>query len=148
MAKRDSTLPLFRDKRLCSKSSFKMYSFQHGVTFPYDHILFGEGPERSTYISLESKPLAPEWYRTWHPTFSQMFPSYFEECGLETVAVGGMQSVDENLVHAIAERWNPRTSSFWFPWGEMIILLDEFAEILDLPTPTCDPNDLLENNAL
>ncbi|KAF3791495.1 hypothetical protein EJ110_NYTH14360 [Nymphaea thermarum] len=101
-----------------------MYSFHRGVTFPYDHILFGEGPERSTYISLESKPLAPEWYRSWHPTFSRMFPSYFEECGLETVATRGMQSVDGNLVHAIAERWNPRTSSFWFPWGEMTILLE------------------------
>ncbi|KAF3787511.1 hypothetical protein EJ110_NYTH23046 [Nymphaea thermarum] len=121
------------------ESSFKMYFFQRGVTFPYDHILFGEGPRRSTYISLESKPLAPEWYWSWHPTFSRMFPSYFEECGLETVAAGGMQSVDGNLVHAIAERWNPMTSSFWFPWEEMTILLDEFVEILDLPTPTCDP---------
>ncbi|KAF3771553.1 hypothetical protein EJ110_NYTH60205 [Nymphaea thermarum] len=125
-----------------------MYSFQRGVTFPYDHILFGEGPERSTYISIESKPLAPEWYRSWHSTFSRMFPSYFEECGLETVAAGGMQSVDGNLVQAIAERWNPRTSSFWFPWGEMTILLDEFAEILDLPIPTCDPNDPLEKQFL
>ncbi|KAF3773399.1 hypothetical protein EJ110_NYTH55394 [Nymphaea thermarum] len=86
------------------ESSFKMYSFQRGVIFPYDHILFGEGPERSTYISFESKPLASKWYRTWHPTFSRMFPSYYEECGLEIVAARGMQSVDENLVHAIAER--------------------------------------------
>ncbi|KAF3783427.1 hypothetical protein EJ110_NYTH27687 [Nymphaea thermarum] len=129
-----------------SESSFKMYSFQRGVTFSYDHILFGEGPD--TYISLESKPLAPEWYRSWHPTFSRMFPSYIEECGLEAVAAGGMQIVDGNLVHAIAERWNPRTSSFWFPWGEMTILLDEFAEILDLPTPTCDPNETLEKQFL
>ncbi|KAF3773382.1 hypothetical protein EJ110_NYTH55308 [Nymphaea thermarum] len=130
------------------QANLDMYSFQRGVTFPYDHILFGEGPELSTYISFESKPLAPEWYRTWHPTFSRMFPSYFEKCGLETVAAGGMQSVDGNLVHAIAERWNPRTSSLWFPWEEMTILLDEFAEILDLPTPTCDPNDLLEKQFL
>ncbi|KAF3781210.1 hypothetical protein EJ110_NYTH31626 [Nymphaea thermarum] len=130
------------------ESSFKMYSFHRGVTFPYDHILFGEGPERSTYISLESKPLAPEWYQSWHLTFSRMFPSYIEESGLETVAARGMQTVDGNLVHAIAERWNPRTSSFWFPWGEMTILLDEFAEILDLPTPTCDPNEPLEKQFL
>ncbi|KAF3780692.1 hypothetical protein EJ110_NYTH38684 [Nymphaea thermarum] len=57
------------------------------------------------------------------------------ECGLEEAISLAMQPINGSLVHAVAERWNPRTNTFWFPWGEMTITLDEFSNIMGLPEP-------------
>ncbi|KAF3781282.1 hypothetical protein EJ110_NYTH28569 [Nymphaea thermarum] len=64
-----------------------------------------------------------------------MFPGHLEDCGLEEAVSLAMQPINGSLVHAIAERWNPRTNTFWFPWGEMTITLDEFSNIMGLPEP-------------
>ncbi|CAN6455569.1 unnamed protein product [Victoria cruziana] len=64
-----------------------------------------------------------------------MYPNHLDECGLEAATILSMEPVNGALVHAVAERWNPRTSTFWFPWGEMTITLDEFSDLMGLPLP-------------
>ncbi|KAF3788882.1 hypothetical protein EJ110_NYTH15405 [Nymphaea thermarum] len=64
-----------------------------------------------------------------------MFPDHLEDCGLEEAVSLAIQPINGNLINAIAERWNPRTNTFWFPWGEMTITLDEFSNIMGLPEP-------------
>ncbi|KAF3789151.1 hypothetical protein EJ110_NYTH07253 [Nymphaea thermarum] len=64
-----------------------------------------------------------------------MFPDHLEDCGLKESISLAMQHINGSLVHAVAERWNPRTNTFWFPWGEMTITLDEFSSIMGLPEP-------------
>ncbi|KAF3776992.1 hypothetical protein EJ110_NYTH47091 [Nymphaea thermarum] len=64
-----------------------------------------------------------------------MFLDHLEECGLKEAINLAMQPINGSLVHAVAERWNPMTNTFWFPWGEMTITLDEFSSIMGLPEP-------------
>ncbi|KAF3783012.1 Serine/threonine-phosphatase 7 long form-like protein [Nymphaea thermarum] len=77
-----------------------------------------------------------------------MFPDHLEECGLEEAISLVMQPINGSLVHAVAERWNPRTNTFWFPWGEMTITLDEFSNIMGLPEPKGDPRGPIEDQFL
>ncbi|KAF3777665.1 Serine/threonine-phosphatase 7 long form-like protein [Nymphaea thermarum] len=73
---------------------------------------------------------------------------HLEECGLKEAISLAMQPINGSLVHAIAERWNPRTNTFWFPWGEMTITLDEFSNIMGLPEPKGDPRGPIEDQFL
>ncbi|KAF3784828.1 hypothetical protein EJ110_NYTH29550 [Nymphaea thermarum] len=98
--------------------------------FPYDHILFGSCQGRSGLRIIPSGVYLPQWYLSWYPTFWCMFPDHLEDCDLEEVVSLAIQPINGNLIHAIAERWNPRTNTFWFPWGEMTITLDEFSNIM------------------
>ncbi|CAN6462816.1 unnamed protein product [Victoria cruziana] len=77
-----------------------------------------------------------------------MYPNYLDECGLEAATILSMEPVNGALVHAVAERWNPRTSTFWFPWGEMTITLDEFSDLMGLPLPQGEPRSPIRNQYL
>ncbi|KAF3771805.1 Serine/threonine-phosphatase 7 long form-like protein [Nymphaea thermarum] len=77
-----------------------------------------------------------------------MFPDHLEDCGLEEAVSLAIQPINGNLIHAIAERWNPRTNTFWFSWGEMTITLDEFSNIMGLPEPKGDPRGPIEDQFL
>ena len=77
-----------------------------------------------------------------------MFPDHLSDCGLELASAVGKLTVNGNLIHALAERWNPRTCTFWFPWGEMTLLMDEFLEIMGLLEPAGQPGDPLEQQFL
>ncbi|KAF3780681.1 Serine/threonine-phosphatase 7 long form-like protein [Nymphaea thermarum] len=73
---------------------------------------------------------------------------HLEDCGLEEAISLTMQPINGNLVHAVAERWNPRTNTFWFPWGEMTITLDEFSIIMGLLELKGDPRGPIEDQFL
>ncbi|KAF3773786.1 hypothetical protein EJ110_NYTH54614, partial [Nymphaea thermarum] len=90
----------------------------------------------------------PQWYLSWYPTFRCMFPDHLEECGLKEAISLAMQPINGGLVYAVAKRWNPRTNTFWFPWGEMTITLDEFSNIMGLPEPKGDPRGPIEDQFL
>ncbi|KAF3774257.1 Serine/threonine-phosphatase 7 long form-like protein [Nymphaea thermarum] len=77
-----------------------------------------------------------------------MFLDHLEECGLEEAISLAMQPINGCLVHAVAERWNLRTNTFWFTWGEMTITLDEFSNIMGLPEPKGDPRGPIEDQFL
>ncbi|CAN6476855.1 unnamed protein product [Victoria cruziana] len=62
-----------------------------------------------------------------------MYQDHLDGCGLEEAIILSTKPVNGSLVHAVAERWNPRTSTFWFPWGEMTVTLDEFSDLMGLP---------------
>ncbi|KAF3772528.1 hypothetical protein EJ110_NYTH51705 [Nymphaea thermarum] len=107
-----------------------------------------------------------EWYafKTWpsgviwtQKAFSHMTTSYsghvkadpdFKSSQVESTYLSvslAMQPINGNLIHEIAERWNPRTNTFWFPWGEMTNTLDEFSSIMGLPEPKGDPRGPIED---
>ncbi|CAN6444932.1 unnamed protein product [Victoria cruziana] len=77
-----------------------------------------------------------------------MYPDHLDECGLEAATILSMELVNGALVDVVAERWNPRTSTFWFPWGEMTITLDEFSDLMGLPLPKEEPRSLIRNQYL
>ena len=97
---------------------------------------------------LSTGSFFPRWYYSWFKNFSRMFPDHLDDCGLELASAVGKQIVNDNLIHALAERWNPSTSTFWFPWGEVTLLMDEFSEIMGLPEPVSQPGDPLEKQFL
>ncbi|KAF3778103.1 Serine/threonine-phosphatase 7 long form-like protein [Nymphaea thermarum] len=77
-----------------------------------------------------------------------MFPDHLEDCGIEEAVSLAIQPFNGSLIYAIAERRNPRTNTFWFPWGEMTITLDEFSNIMVLPKPKGDPRGPIEDQFL
>ncbi|CAN6459272.1 unnamed protein product [Victoria cruziana] len=77
-----------------------------------------------------------------------MYPNHLDECGLEAATILSMEPVNGTLIHAVAERWNSRTSTFWFPWGEMTITLDEFSDLMGLPLPQGEPRSPIRNQYL
>ncbi|CAN6447606.1 unnamed protein product [Victoria cruziana] len=62
-----------------------------------------------------------------------MYHDHLDGCGLEEAIILTKKPVNGALVHAVAEQWNPRTSTFSFPWGEMTVTLDEFFDLMGLP---------------
>ncbi|KAF3782034.1 hypothetical protein EJ110_NYTH35284 [Nymphaea thermarum] len=83
-----------------------------------------------------------------HVSYLCMFLSHSEDCGLEEAVSLATQPINDSLIHAIVERWNPRTNTFWFLWGEMTITLDEFSSIMGLPEPKVTQEDQLKTNSL
>ena len=77
-----------------------------------------------------------------------MFPDHLDDCGLEMASTVGKRTINGSLIQAMAERWNPRTCTFWFPWGEMTLLMDEFSDIMGLPEPAGQPDDPVEQQFL
>ena len=99
------------------------------------HLLWG-----AIHVVLNIEPSAPD------PSFpggttrgSKAFLicslDHLSECGLKLASTVGKLTVNGNLIHAMVEQWNPRTCTFWFPWGEMTLLMDEFSEIMGLLEP-------------
>ena len=125
-----------------------MASSQVDPIFPEGHISFEVRQGRPEHRALSTGTFIPRWYYSWLKSFSRMFPDHLSECGLELASAVGKQTINGNLIHAMAERWNPRTCTFWFPWGEMTVLMDEFSEIMGLPEPAGRPSDPLEHQFL
>ncbi|KAF3776837.1 hypothetical protein EJ110_NYTH30217 [Nymphaea thermarum] len=130
------------------KTDIRTYQMDSESIFPYDHILFGSCRGRSGLRIIPSGVYLPQWYLSWYPTFRCMFPDHLEDCGLEEAVSLAIQPINGNLIHAIAERWNPRTNTFLFQWGEMTITLDEFSNIMGLPEPKGDPRGPIEDQFL
>ena len=112
-----------------------MASSQLDSVFPEGHISYEVRQGLPEHRVLSTGSFFPRWYYSWLKNFSRMFPDHLDDCGLELASAVGKQTVNDNLIHALAERWNPSTSTFWFPWGEMTLLMDEFSEIMGLPEP-------------
>ncbi|XP_012838735.1 PREDICTED: serine/threonine-protein phosphatase 7 long form homolog [Erythranthe guttata] len=55
-----------------------------------------------------------------------------EAFGLDSLEHFYMKNVDNGLMGAFIERWQPETNSFHMPWGEMTITLHDVAFILGL----------------
>ena len=125
-----------------------MASSQVDPIFPEGHISYEVRQGRPEHRALSTGTFIPRWYYSWLKSFSRMFPDHLSECGLELASAVGKQTINGNLIHAMAERWNPRTCTFWFPWGEMTVLMDEFSEIMGLPEPAGQPGDPLEHQFL
>ncbi|CAN6447963.1 unnamed protein product [Victoria cruziana] len=67
-----------------------------------------------------------------------MYHDHLDGCRLEEAIILSTKPVNGAFVHAVAERWNPRTSTFWFPWEEMTVTLDKFFNLMGLPLPKED----------
>ncbi|CAN6454865.1 unnamed protein product [Victoria cruziana] len=74
-----------------------------------------------------------------------MYPDYLDGCGLKEAIILSIKPVNGTLVHVVAERWNPRTSTFWFLWGKMTITLDEFSYLMGLLLPNEEPRNPIRN---
>ncbi|CAN6472327.1 unnamed protein product [Victoria cruziana] len=116
--------------------------------YPKDHILFGSCPGQSGLKVLPTGVLLPEWYLSWLSNHNNIYPNHLDECGLEAATILSMEPVIGALVDAVAEWWNPRTSTFWFPWGKMTITLDEFSDLMGLPLPQGEPRSPIRNQYL
>ncbi|CAN6458821.1 unnamed protein product [Victoria cruziana] len=77
-----------------------------------------------------------------------MYQDHLDGCGLEEAIILSTKPVNGALVHAMAERWNPRTFTFWFLWGEMTVTLDEFSNLMGLPLPKEDPRGPIKSQYL
>ncbi|CAN6453715.1 unnamed protein product [Victoria cruziana] len=77
-----------------------------------------------------------------------MYQDHLDGCGLEEAIILSTKPVNIALVHAVAERWNPRTSTFWFPWEKMTVTLDEFSNLMGLPLPKEDPRGPVKSQYL
>ncbi|CAN6487361.1 unnamed protein product [Victoria cruziana] len=77
-----------------------------------------------------------------------MYKDHLDGCGLEEAIILSKKPINGALVHTVAERWNPRTSTFWFPWGEMTITLDEFSDLMGLPLSKEDPRGPIKSQYL
>ena len=116
--------------------------------FPRDHVFYQIKDGTPDLRVIQSRSFFPQWYYSWFATFSRMFPDHLDECGLEMASAVGKRTINGSLIQAMAERWNPRTCTFWFPWGEMTLLMDEFSDIMGLPEPAGQPDDLVEEQFL
>ncbi|CAN6462980.1 unnamed protein product [Victoria cruziana] len=116
--------------------------------FPEEHILFGSYPDQLGPKILPSGILLPEWYLSWLSNHKNMYQDHLDGCGLEEAIILSTKPVNGSLVHAVAERWNPRTSTFWFPWGEMTVTLDEFSDLMGLPLSKEDPRGPIKSQYL
>ena len=126
----------------------QMASSQLDSVFLKDHISYEVRQSLPEHRALSTGPFFPRWYYTWFKNFSCMFSDHLSDCGLELTSAVEKLTVNGNLIHALAERWNPRTCTFWFPWGEMTLLMDEFSEIIGLPEPAGQFGDPLEQQFL
>lgn len=55
------------------------------------------------------------------------------DSGLDALLRVSYSVIDKGLISAFVERWQPDTSSFHLPVGEMTITLDDVAQLLHLP---------------
>ena len=118
------------------------------AVFPRDHVFYQIQDGSPDQRVIQSRPFFPRWYYSWFATFSRMFPDHLDDCGLEMASAAGKRTINGALIQAMAERWNPRTCTFWFPWGEMTLLMDEFNDIMGLPEPAGQPDDPVEQQFL
>ena len=133
--KSNSNLPIFQSNGIQSAR----FCFSWG-----SHLLRG-ATKSSRASSSQHRTLLPRWYYVWFKNFSRMFSDHLSDCGLELASAVGKLTVNGNLIHALAERWNPRTCTFWFPWGEMTATDGWiFRDHGILPEPAGQPGDPLE----
>jgi hypothetical protein len=118
------------------------------AVFPRDHVFYQIQGGFPDHRVIQSHHFFPRWYYSWFTTFSRMFPDHLDDCGLEMASAVGKRTINGSLIQAMAERWNPRTCTFWFPWGEMTLLMDEFNDIMGLPEPAGRPDDPVEQQFL
>ena len=86
-----------------------MASSQIDPIFLEGHISYEVRQGRPEHRALSTRTFIPRWYYSWLKTFSRMFPDHLSECGLELASAVGKQTINGNLIHAMAEQWNPRT---------------------------------------
>ncbi|XP_065864128.1 protein MAINTENANCE OF MERISTEMS-like isoform X2 [Euphorbia lathyris] len=69
----------------------------------------------------------------WHSGAFEEIQSRIESSGLAHLPAIMYSHIDAPLITAFAERWQPDTSSFHMPFGEMSILLHDVWKILRIP---------------
>ena len=121
-----------------------MASSQLDSVFPEGHISYEVRQNLLEHQAFSTGPFFLRWYYTWFKNFSRMFPDHLSNWGLELASAVGKLTVNDNLIHALAEQWNLRTCTFWFSWGEMILLMDKFSKIMGLPELAGQPGDPLK----
>lgn len=65
--------------------------------------------------------------------FSTYVKGRVEAAGLLPLLTCNLPSVDKTMLTAFVERWQPETSSFHMPFGEMTITLDDVSSLLHIP---------------
>ena len=118
------------------------------VVFPRDDVFYQIKDGPPDHRAIQSHFFFPRWYYSWFSTFSRMFPDHLDDCGLEKASAVGKRTINGSLIQATAERWNSHTCTFWFPWREMTLLMDEFNDIMGLPKPDGQPGDPVEKQFL
>ena len=118
------------------------------AVFPRDHVFYQIQDGSPDHQVIQSHPFFPRWYYSWFATFSRMFPDHLDDCRLEMASAVGKRTINGSLIQAMGERWNPRSCTFWFSWGEMTLLMDEFNDIMGLLKPAGQPDDPVEQQFL
>ncbi|KAL0399244.1 UNVERIFIED_CONTAM: hypothetical protein Sradi_2267700 [Sesamum radiatum] len=97
-----------------------------------------EGPS----LKLPSLTPKPQWplkvafsgwryplrkWRSWVQTMHSRYSSVWKDAGIYDAVMGSIYKIqrDEDLVFGIAERWCSETNTFFFPWGESTITLED-----------------------
>ncbi|XP_012838655.1 PREDICTED: serine/threonine-protein phosphatase 7 long form homolog [Erythranthe guttata] len=92
------------------------------------HIVNG-GPERSERGSEFRIRNHTGTLKGWVPFITEVV----QRCGLMSVVQASYNTVDDHLLRAFIERWQPATNTFHLPVGEMTITLDDVSTLVGLP---------------
>ncbi|XP_057427119.1 protein MAIN-LIKE 2-like [Lotus japonicus] len=65
--------------------------------------------------------------------FSTYVKGRVQAAGLLPLLTCNLPSVDKTMLSVFVERWQPETSSFHMPFGEMTITLDDVSSLLHIP---------------
>ncbi|KAL0353626.1 UNVERIFIED_CONTAM: hypothetical protein Sangu_0943900 [Sesamum angustifolium] len=97
-----------------------------------------EGPS----LKLPSLTPKPQWplkvafngwryplrnWRSWVQTMHSRYSSVWKDAGIYDAVMWSIYEIhrDEDLVFGVAERWCSETNTFFFPWGESTITLED-----------------------
>ncbi|KAK4439813.1 hypothetical protein Salat_0316200 [Sesamum alatum] len=66
-------------------------------------------------------------WRSWVQTMHSRYSSVWKDVGIYDAIMGSIYKIyrDEDLVFGIAERWCSETNTFFFPWGESTVTLED-----------------------
>ncbi|XP_058775826.1 protein MAIN-LIKE 1-like [Vicia villosa] len=95
------------------------------------HLWFGEerGPKTTLKVAAHGSKLIG-WVSHSLP---KVINDWLVGSGLSSLQHTSLSIVDTDILYAFVERWNPETSSFRMPFGEMTITLDDVSYLLHIP---------------
>ncbi|XP_057435117.1 protein MAIN-LIKE 1-like [Lotus japonicus] len=90
------------------------------------------GSATTAASAVQEPELVPEPEPIQEPEDDDMVKGRVEAAGLLPFLTCNFPSVDKTMLTAFVERWQPETSSFHMPFGEMTITLDDVSYLLHI----------------
>ncbi|XP_057428230.1 protein MAIN-LIKE 1-like [Lotus japonicus] len=94
-----------------------------------DDIFFPGGPYDNTLLKSFKQHISLEVWKHYKKPAEGMV----EAAGLLLLLTCNFPSIDKTMLTTFVERWQPETSSFHMPFGEMTITLDDVSSLLHIP---------------